>query len=81
MTTLQRAELGSRRCQYRFRFREVLEVRGYTCTALALELGVSVAAVTRTIRGSLHSPAVLDWFKKQGLPEEILCDPRSYTSL
>ena len=77
MTPSQRAELGTRRCKYRFRFREILEMNGYSCEELAAELGMSGAAVTRTIRGTLHSSKVLDWFKSKGLSEKYLCDPRT----
>ena len=77
MTPTQRAELGTRRCRYRFRFREVLELNGHTLSSLADELGVSAPAVSRTIRGKLHSTKVLDWFKDKGLSEKYLCDPRT----
>ena len=76
VTTSQRADLGARRCKHRYRFRELLDAIGHDSTTLARELGVSPVTVNRTINGTLHSPRVLDWFRKKGLAEKYLCDPR-----
>lgn len=73
----QRLELGAKRCKYRWRLREVMDANAVpTFVALARLLGLSGAAVTRTINGEIHSPKVLDWFRQHGVPENQLCDPR-----
>ena len=76
VTTSQRIELGARRSKHRYRFRELLDAIGHDSTTVARELGVSPVTVNRTINGSLHSPRVLEWFRKKGLAEKYLFDPR-----
>ncbi|MBS6831206.1 MAG: hypothetical protein KH208_15390 [Desulfovibrio sp.] len=43
---------------------------------LATALGISAETVRRTVMGTLHSPAVLDWLRNHGQLEKHLCDPR-----
>lgn len=72
----QRLEMGAKRCRYRWRLREVMEANDVpSFVALGALLGVSNVAVSRTVSGEIHSPVVLDWFRKHGVPENQLCDP------
>lgn len=76
ITAQQRAELGAKRCKHRWRLREVMEANGVpSFMELGRIVGVTGVAVSQTVRGELHCLAVLDWFRKRGVPESQLCDP------
>lgn len=78
ISTRQRMELGAQRCKNRWRLREVMDVNGIpSYMALGRLLGVSGVAVARTVKGEIHSPVVLDWFRAHGVAENQLCDPRN----
>ena len=76
LTFAQRMALGAERSKYRWRLREVMDANAVpSFVALGRMLGVSGVAVARTIKGEIHSPVVLDWFRQRGVPENQLCDP------
>lgn len=78
ISTRQRMELGAERCKHRWRLREVMDVNGVpSYAALGRMLGVSSVAVARTVKGEIHSPVVLDWFRAHGVAETQLCDPHT----
>lgn len=73
---ITRAMCGERRCYHIWRIHEALARRGTTSAALARELGISTAAVSRTLTGKNHSPRILEALRDAGVPEEYLFDPR-----
>ena len=77
LTFAQRMALGAERAKYRRRLQEVMDAHTLTGVALAQQLGVSSAAVYRTLSGAIHSPKVLDWLREHGADEKYLCDPRA----
>ena len=75
-STITRATCGERRCFYSWRIHEALAWRGTSSAGLARELGISTAAMSRTITGKSHSPRILDALRDMGVPEKYLFDPR-----
>jgi transcriptional regulator with XRE-family HTH domain len=73
---ITRAICGERRCFYSFRIHEALARAGTSATGLARELGVSQQAVSSVLMGKSHSERILNAFRKLGVPEKFLFDPR-----
>ena len=71
----QRAAMGAARARYRRRLQEVLDAQGLNGATLAKILHVSSVTVYRTLSGTLHSAAVLEWLRVNGASEKHLCDP------
>lgn len=75
-SAITRAACGERRCFYSWRIHEALARRGTSSARLARDLGISTAAMSRTITGKSHSPRILDALRSMGVPEKYLFDPR-----
>jgi transcriptional regulator with XRE-family HTH domain len=73
-------ELGILRARKGFRIREVLDKRGWTLTALAKDMGLSVNAISKVINGHSHSERILDRLRLELVPEKYLFDPRRYVA-
>ena len=78
MTASIRREMGAKRARCRYRIREHLENNGISLTAIAEEMGLSVAAVSAVINGTNHSKQILARLREKNVPEEYLFDP-NYT--
>lgn len=74
-----RAACGARRARFRFRIYEALALTGTSGAAIARQLGLQRASVSKVISGNGHSPVVLDALRDAGVPEEYLFDPRRVT--
>ena len=72
---MTRAECGRRRYENRYKIRAILYDRGLNMTELARTIGVTIEAVSATIRGKRHSPKVLDALRSLGVPEKLLNTP------
>lgn len=71
-----RAACGARRARNRWRIFEALEKAGTNSAAIARQLGIQRASVSKVITGNGHSPVVLDALREAGVPEKYLYDPR-----
>ncbi|MGE4297567.1 MAG: XRE family transcriptional regulator [Desulfovibrionaceae bacterium] len=71
-----RQRLGLKRFNVRWRIQEYLDREGLNASAIARELGVSSQLVSGTLRGTKHSPRVLDKLREIGVPERYLFDPQ-----
>lgn len=73
-----RRQLGVKRSDATPFIYHELAKRNLNATKVAQALGCSISNVTGTIRGTSHSPSVLDALRKAGVPEKYLHDPRCF---
>lgn len=74
-----RAVCGARRARCRYRIYEALALAGTSGAAIAKQLGIRRASVSKVITGNGHSALVLDALRDAGVPEKYLYDPRRVT--
>lgn len=75
-SVMTRSQCGEERCFHSMRIYEVLKRQGMSCKTVAINLGITSAAVSATISGKNHSLRTLDYLSSIGVPDEYLCDPR-----
>lgn len=75
----RRKELGKQRAAVAYIIAHELKLRGYSRSALARKLGVSLNLVAATINGVRHSLIVLDALRDEGINPGLLYDPRQET--
>lgn len=78
---LRRKELGKQRAAVAYIIAHELKLRGFSRSALARKLGVSLNLVAATINGVRHSLIVLDALWDEGISPDLLYDPRQDTRL
>lgn len=70
-------QCGFERAKRKRDIQKVMDAKGKTQVSLASDLGISRQAVSATINGIIHSPAVLDALREIGVPASLLFDPRA----
>lgn len=70
-------QCGFERAKRKRDIQKVMDAKGKTQASLASDLGISRQAVSATINGIIHSPAVLDALRGIGVPASLLFDPRA----
>lgn len=78
MQGVQNLQLGIERAKKRRRIQECLDAKGMNFMRLAKHLGLTPAAVYRTVGGEIHSPRILQALRELGVPECYLFDPKNY---
>lgn len=71
---------GAGRKRKPYRIREFLDAKGKSLTDLARELGVTVQAVSTTVRGSRNHRKVLKALRDMGCPLDALSLPEDLKS-
>ena len=67
---------GRRRASNKRLIQQALDDAGLNAARIAERTGKSPQAVSATLNGSCHSPAILNELRKVGIAENLLCDPR-----
>lgn len=67
---------GAKRSEVSYLIYEILKRKGLTGQQLANQLGISRQSVCRTINGVTHSSRILDALRYNGIPEDLLFDPK-----
>jgi CRP-like cAMP-binding protein len=76
MSPFLRKRCAGKRARVSYLIIHEMRMRGFTGKFLAEKIGISDAAVSRTIHGLRHSPRVLDALREIGVPEKYIFDPR-----
>lgn len=66
---------GQKRASNKRLIQKVLDDAGLNAARIAERAGKSPQAVSATLNGFCHSPAVLEELRKAGVAEKLLCDP------